>query len=130
MSYTHKNLQEVEDHAPKFGLSEIGEARFATAALDAEQTGLAFHRIKPGKRQAFSHTHDEAEEVYVVIAGSGRAKLDDEVVELKPLDALRIAPPVKRSLEAGDDGLEFVAFGPRFEGDGDMDFESDFWGDA
>jgi mannose-6-phosphate isomerase-like protein (cupin superfamily) len=127
MSYTLKNLNEVEDSAPKFGFDEVGEARFAQGELDAEQTGFAFHRLKPGKRQAFSHTHDKAEEVYVVIAGSGRAKLDDDIVDLKPLDALRIAPAVKRSLEAGDDGLEYIAFGARHEGDGDLDFETDFW---
>ena len=129
MSYTLKNLEDVEDSAPKFGFGEIGEAHFAHAELDAEQTGFAFHRLKPGMRQRFAHTHDDAEEVYVVIGGSGRVKLDDDVVEVRRLDALRIAPAVKRAVEAGDEGLEFLAFGPRHEGDGDLDFDAAFWGD-
>ncbi|HEV2074907.1 MAG TPA: hypothetical protein VGR10_01570, partial [Thermoleophilaceae bacterium] len=69
--YTHRKLSEVEDSAAKFGFGEVQEARFANADLETEQTGLSYHRVKPGKRQAFGHRHDEAEEVYVVISGSG-----------------------------------------------------------
>jgi mannose-6-phosphate isomerase-like protein (cupin superfamily) len=118
--YTHKNLSEVEDSAPKFGMSEHQEAHFAHGALDCEQVGFSHHRVKPGKRQGFAHKHDEAEEVYVVVSGSGRVKLDDDVVELKPLDALRVAPTVMRQFEAGADGLELIAFGSRHEGDGEI----------
>jgi mannose-6-phosphate isomerase-like protein (cupin superfamily) len=118
--YTLKKLPEVEDSAPGFGLGEIQEARFANDALETESTGFCYHRIKDGKRQAFGHKHEDAEEVYVVISGSGRAKLDDDVVELERLDALRVAPKVTRAFEAGQDGLELVAFGPRHKGDGEM----------
>jgi mannose-6-phosphate isomerase-like protein (cupin superfamily) len=118
--YTHKNLTEVEDSAPKFGFTELQEAHFAHGALDCEQVGFAYHRVKPGKRQAFGHKHDEAEEVYVVVSGDGRVKLGDEVVELKRLDALRVAPTVMRQFEAGPDGLELVAFGQRHQGDGEI----------
>jgi mannose-6-phosphate isomerase-like protein (cupin superfamily) len=111
--YTHKRLSEVEDAALQYGFSETQESRFANEDLDAEQTGLSYHRIKPGKRQPFAHRHEEAEETYVVIAGSGRLKLDDDVLELEPLDAIRISPGVMHALEAGDDGLEVLAFGPR-----------------
>jgi mannose-6-phosphate isomerase-like protein (cupin superfamily) len=128
MSYTKKNLNEVEDSAPKFGFGEIGEARFAMGELGAEQTGLAFHKLKPGIRQAFSHTHEEAEEVYVVLAGSGRIKLDEEIVEIGPLDAIRIAPTVERQLEAGEEGIEYLAFGPHYKGDGELNHSGDFWG--
>jgi mannose-6-phosphate isomerase-like protein (cupin superfamily) len=119
-SYTLKKLTEVEDSAPKFGLSESQEARFATGDLEAEHTGCSHHRVKAGRRQGFGHVHDEAEEVYVVLSGSGRVKLDDQVVELGPLDAVRVAPKVTRCFEAGADGLEFVAFGPRHAGDGEV----------
>jgi mannose-6-phosphate isomerase-like protein (cupin superfamily) len=71
-------------------------------------------------RQGFAHRHDEAEEVYVVISGSGRAKLDDEIVELAARDALRVSPGVTRQLEAGPEGLELIAFGPRHDGDGEI----------
>ena len=126
MSYTIRNLGDVEDQAPKFGYAEMGESRFAGRDLDAEQTGLAFHRLNPGRRQAFAHRHDEAEEIYVVIRGRGRAKLDEDVVDLKALDAVRIAPPVVRAFEAGDDGLELLVFGPHHEKDGELIHE-DVW---
>ena len=125
--FTLENLDSVEDSAPKYGFEAIGQARFATGALDAKDTGLAFHRLKPGKRQGFGHVHDEAEEVYVVIGGSGRVKLDDEIRDLAHLDAVRVAPKVVRAFEAGDQGLELLAFGPRHEGDGEL--AHDFWTD-
>src|SRR4051812_50032665 len=109
--YTHKNLSEVEDSAPGFGMSETQEAHFAHGALDCEQVGFSHHRVKPGKRQAFAHKHDQAEEVYVVVSGDGRVKLDDDVVELKPRDALRVAPTVMRQFEAGPRRPEPIAVG-------------------
>jgi uncharacterized cupin superfamily protein len=126
MSYTVKNLTEVEDSAPKFGFDEVQEARFAREDLHAESIGLNFLKVKPGKRQAFAHRHENAEEIYVVLEGTGRIKLDDEVVEVAPLDAIRIAPPVTRMLEAGDEGLTVLAFGPRHEKDGELVKEG-FW---
>jgi mannose-6-phosphate isomerase-like protein (cupin superfamily) len=126
-SYTHKKLTDVEDSAPKFGFEETQEAHFATEDLDAEHTGVSHHRLKPGKRQAFAHKHDAAEEVYVVVSGSGRVKLDDEIVDLERLDALRVAPSVIRAFEAGPDGIELIAFGPRHKGDGEV--VMDWWTD-
>ena len=126
MSYTIKNLRDVEDQAPKFGFADTQEARFAHHDLEAEATGLALQRVKPGRRQAFAHRHDDAEEIYVVLAGSGRVKLDDAVEELKPLDAIRIAPPVTRQFEAGDEGLELLVFGPRHDRDGEL-VREEFW---
>jgi mannose-6-phosphate isomerase-like protein (cupin superfamily) len=117
--FTHKKLTEVKDSAPEFGFgNEIMEARFAKDDLEAEETGFSFHRIKPGKRQPFGHVHDEAEEVYVVIRGAGLLKLDDEIIEVEELDAIRVSPDVTRAFEAGEGGLEIIAFGPRHEGDG------------
>jgi mannose-6-phosphate isomerase-like protein (cupin superfamily) len=118
--FTLKNLAEVNDSAPQFGFAEVQEARFAKDELEAEQTGVSYHYVKPGKRQAFAHRHERAEEVYVVLRGSGQAKLDDQVVELRRLDAIRVAPRVTRAFQAGPDGLELLAFGPRHDGDGDV----------
>jgi mannose-6-phosphate isomerase-like protein (cupin superfamily) len=112
-AYTHRNLTKVEDSAAKFGFGETQETRFANDDLETDQTGLSHHRIKPGKRQAFAHRHDEAEEVYVVLSGAGRVRLDDEILELKSLDAVRVSAGVIRAFEAGEDGLEILAFGPR-----------------
>jgi uncharacterized cupin superfamily protein len=123
--FTIENLRSVEDSAPKFGFAEIQEARFAGGALDAEKTGLAYHRFNAGMRQAFGHRHVDAEEVYVVLSGSGRIRLGDEIRDVAVLDAIRVAPDIIRAFEAGPDGLEILAFGPRHEGDGEL--LPDFW---
>jgi mannose-6-phosphate isomerase-like protein (cupin superfamily) len=112
-SYTHKNITDVRDSAPAFGFADCQESRFATDDFAAEQTGFSHHRFKPRRRQGFGHRHEETEEIYFVVSGSGRIKLDDEVVELKERDAIRVGPGVTRAFEAGDDGLEVLAFSPR-----------------
>jgi mannose-6-phosphate isomerase-like protein (cupin superfamily) len=127
MGYTLRNLRETEDSAPKFGFGELGEAHFPREELGATETGFAYHVLRPGKRNAFGHRHDEAEEVYVVIAGSGRVRLDDEIVDVSELDAIRVSPEVTRAWEAGDGGLSLIVFGARHEGDGEL--EHDFWQD-
>jgi mannose-6-phosphate isomerase-like protein (cupin superfamily) len=118
--YTLKQLTDVEDSAVKFGMGDVQEARFANGDLEAEDTGVSLYLLKPDMRQPFGHKHDEAEEVYVVVAGSGRMKLDDEIVELAKLDAVRVAPGVMRSFEAGSDGLQLLAVGAHHEGDGEI----------
>ena len=127
MSYTIKNLTETTDSAPKFGLDELGEAHFARKELGAQATGISYQVLKPGKRQAFGHKHDKAEEIYVVLSGSGRVRLDDEIIDVSALDAIRVEPSVKRAFEAGPDGLQWMAFGPHFDKDGEMIQE--FWTD-
>ena len=123
--FTIHNLSETEDSAPKFGYEDHQEARFATGDLDAEATGVSYHKVKPGRRQGFGHRHEKAEEVYVVIAGSGRIKLDDEIRDVGVLDAIRVSPTVTRAFEAGADGLEVLAVGALHKGDGELD--PGFW---
>ena len=126
MDYSIKNLREVEDVAPRFGFSEVQEARFARKALESEAIGLAFHIVRPQRRQAFAHRHREAEEIYIVLAGSGRVKLDGDVHEISAMDAIRVAPQVARAFEAGPQGLELLVFGPHHEGDAEV-MQDDFW---
>jgi mannose-6-phosphate isomerase-like protein (cupin superfamily) len=128
MSYTIKNLRQVEDSAVKFGFSETQEAHFARKDLDAESTGLAYYVVKPGKRQPFAHRHEHAEEVYVVLSGHGRMKLDDEIVDVESYDAIRVGPQVARAFEAGDEGLEVLAVGTH-HGDDRGDMLQEFWND-
>jgi len=118
--FTHTKLTDVKDSAPEFGMDDVQEARFAKGDLDAEETGVSHYRLKPGKRTPFGHKHEEAEEVYVVIAGSGRMKLDDEIIEVERLDAIRVAPEVTRAFEADDEGIEVLAMGARHDGDGEV----------
>lgn len=118
--FTHRKLHEVKDSAPGFGLGDDMEARFAKDDLEAEDTGVSYHRLKPGKRQAFGHRHEDAEEIYVIVRGSGLLKLDDDLIEVETMDAVRVSPEVTRAFEAGDEGLEVLAFGPRRDGDGEV----------
>jgi mannose-6-phosphate isomerase-like protein (cupin superfamily) len=125
--YTHKNLTEVEDAAPGFGFAEMGNVRFAKDDLDAERTGITHLKLNSGQRMPFGHKHDEAEEIYVVIAGSGRMKIDDEIIEIVELDAVRISPELARGFEAGPDGISLLAVGARHDGDGEV--IQGFWTD-
>jgi len=125
--YAKKNLREVQDSAAQHGLSAVQEARFPRGDLGAEQTGMNYLIVKPGQREAFAHRHRTAEEIYLVLGGTGRVKLDDDLVELAPLDAVRVSPGVTRAFEAGPDGLQVLIFGPHVESDADM--VQDFWGE-
>ncbi len=109
--YTKTNLMDVEDAAVGFGLSPDMESRFARDALEGGATGLSYQRLAPGVRQPFGHRHSHQEEIYVILSGSGRVKLEDEVVELASWDAIRVAPETMRSFEAGSEGMELLAFG-------------------
>jgi quinol monooxygenase YgiN/quercetin dioxygenase-like cupin family protein len=123
--YTHLNLDEVEDMAPRFGFGELWEARFANRALGTVRTGVSHQRLRPGVRHAFGHRHQHAEEVVVVLRGSGRVKIDDEVRDIAELDAIRFAPGATRAFEAGPRGLELLVFSARHPGDAVMD--PSFW---
>jgi mannose-6-phosphate isomerase-like protein (cupin superfamily) len=128
--YTKRNLSDdVEDSAVKFGMSEVLEAHFARNDLEATEFGLSLQRIKPDQRLPFGHTHNKQEEVYVVVAGSGRIKLDDEVVDLDRWDAVRVSPETMRSFEAGSEGLDLIAFGAPNTGHGDANQEMGWWSD-
>jgi len=118
--YTLKKLTDVGDSAPRFGFEDVQEARFANDDLETKATGVSHHRVKAGRRQAIAHRHENAEEVYVVLSGSGRLKLDDEIIEVRALDAIRVEPQVTRAFEAGPDGIEVLAVGPLHEGDGEV----------
>jgi mannose-6-phosphate isomerase-like protein (cupin superfamily) len=127
MSHTIKNLRDVKDSAPEFGFADTHEAHFASEDLNAVETGVSYLVVRPGKRQGVAHKHDAAEEVYVVVSGSGRIKLDEQITQVKPLDAIRVAPNVVRQFEADDEGLAVIAFGRRHDGDGDVVSDPGFW---
>jgi mannose-6-phosphate isomerase-like protein (cupin superfamily) len=118
--YTIKNLREVDDAAAEAGVSDSLEARFAHEDLESQVSGISYQVVKAGQRQPFAHKHGEIEEIYVVISGTGRLKLDDEIEDVGPFDAVRIAPSVIRAFEAGDDDLVLLAFSPRAKGDAEI----------
>jgi ABC-type transporter Mla MlaB component/mannose-6-phosphate isomerase-like protein (cupin superfamily) len=118
--YTHTNLTDVADAAVKGGFSENQEARFANDDLGLATLGVSYQVVKPGMHHAFGHRHKEAEEVYVVLGGSGKIHLDDEEVAVKRLDAIRVAPEVTRGFEAGSDELEILVFSRSAPGDAEI----------
>jgi mannose-6-phosphate isomerase-like protein (cupin superfamily) len=127
-NYTKKNLREVENQAPNWGMPEDLEARFARNDVEGKTLGLSLMTLAPGFRMPFGHKHSGQEEVYVVVRGSGRIKVEDEVVELGQWDAIRLGKDTMRGVEAGPDGIEYVAFGA---GDDPRDAEmvQGWWGD-
>lgn len=111
--YTIKNLKtDVDDQAVTYGHSPSMEARFPRDDLDCERTAFSYQRFAPSFGQPFAHRHASHEEIYVVVGGSGRMLLDDEVVDIARWDAIRVAPETVRSFAAGPDGLEVIAIGP------------------
>lgn len=127
-NYTKLNLKhDVEDMAPKFGYAENVEARFARKPLGLEQSGVSYFKVAPGFRMPFGHRHLEQEEVYLVVSGSARFKLEDEIVELSPFDVVRVPGSTPRAMEAGPDGAEIVAFGAPNTDNKDAEMLSDFW---
>ncbi len=127
-AYTHLNLKEVEDQAPKFGLEGL-EFRSARVPLELENSGMSYLRLTPNFRIPFGHHHNVQEEVYVLVSGSARLKLDDDVIDLKPFDAVRIPKEVMRNLEGGPEGAEVVAFGAPNTGPGDGPMTQGWWAD-
>ena len=127
MGYTIRNLKEVDDAAPAFGMSPDVEARFAREPLESRKVALSYQRLQPNVRMPFGHTHADQEEIYVVLGGSARAKLDDHVVELRQWDALRVDPETMRALEAGPDGVEYLAIGGPIGESNDAEMVQGWW---
>ena len=133
MPYTLRNIKEhLEDIGPGFNGAPGLEFRAATKPLELEHSALSYQRVPPGCRFPYGHTHKTQEEVYVVVRGGGRMKVDDEIVELTEWDAVRVAPDTWRGYEAGPDGLEILVIGAPNLGEDpreDVDGQRDWWAD-
>ena len=133
MPFSLRNLKrDVDDVGSNFHGSPELEFRLATDALGLEQSGLCYQRIPPGYRFPYGHTHKKQEEVYVVVCGSGRMKVDDEIVELKEWDAVRVPPGTWRGYEAGPEGLEILVVGAPNLGEDpreDVEGQRHWWAD-
>ena len=133
MPFTRRNIKaDLEDIGHVFDSAPDLEFRAATKALALEQSALSYQLVPPGCRFPYGHTHKTQEEVYVVLRGSGRMKVDDEIVELKEWDAVRVPPGMWRGYEAGSEGLELLVIGAPNLGEdprGDVDGQRDWWAD-
>jgi uncharacterized cupin superfamily protein len=128
--FTLSNLKALQDLGSNFDGPPDLEFRGATAALGLTESALTYQRIPPNYRFPYGHTHDTQEEVYVVVRGSGRMKIDDAIVELAEWDAVRVPPGMWRGYEAGPDGLELLVIGaPNLGADprGDVEGRRDWW---
>ena len=125
--YTIVNLKEIDDSAGD--RAPALESRFARKYLDSEHLGVSYFRYGPGYRSGIGHSHREQEEAYVVLNGSGRVKLNDDIVELRKWDVVRVAPATVRAYEGGPDGLELLAIGSDRPEDGDGVPVRDWWTD-
>jgi quercetin dioxygenase-like cupin family protein len=131
-SYTIKNLKaDVEDSAKQFGLAPDLEARFAVKALECEKVGVSYERLAPGFRMPFGHSHAKQEEIYVVVEGGGRVRLDDDVRDVEQWDAVRVDPDTVRAFEAGPNGAVILAVGAPVSKTAGNDAEmiQGWWGD-
>lgn len=132
MPYSKVNLKDdVQDSAPGFGFAPDMEARFASSDLELEHSGVGYERLSPNFRVPFGHTHKGQEELYVIVSGSGRVKIDDEIVDFRQWDTIRVPPGAMRCFEAGSDGAEVLAFGaPRMEDPrADTEMRPGWWSD-
>jgi mannose-6-phosphate isomerase-like protein (cupin superfamily) len=128
--FTRRNIKELEDIGRVFEGPPDLEFRAATKPLELERSGLTYQRVPPGYRFPYGHTHQTQEEVYVVVRGGGRMKVDDEIVDLREWDAVRVPPGSWRGYEAGPEGLELLIVGAPNLGEdprGDVEGRRDWW---
>jgi mannose-6-phosphate isomerase-like protein (cupin superfamily) len=124
--FTKLNLKDdVENASERFGLAPDMEARFARNPLELTGGGFSYQKLAPDFQAPIVHRHRTQEEVYVILSGGGRIKIEDEVLELRQWDAIRLPPQTARAFEAGPDGLELLAIG--FAEGGDAETLKDFW---
>ena len=124
--WTKRNFEDMKDRSP----ADVPMRwLFSRDQVKSTQVGVSRFSYEPGARMPFGHRHKQQEEVYVVVAGSGRAKLEDEIVEIGLWDVLRVAPHVFRSFEAGADGMELICVGGKRPSGGDNEGFKDFWVD-
>jgi mannose-6-phosphate isomerase-like protein (cupin superfamily) len=128
--YSVQNLKEVQNQGENFGI-DPGELqlRMAKDPLECENAGISYLMLGPGFRMPFGHTHKTQEEIYVLVTGSGRMKVGDDVIDLEPFTAVRVAPDTVRGYEGGPDGAELIVIGAPRTGSGDADTTPGWWAD-
>jgi mannose-6-phosphate isomerase-like protein (cupin superfamily) len=108
-----------------------GEMRFLSRALGTEQVAFTHRRMpaQSGGKGSYGHRHRTQEEVYFVLSGHLEAKVEDEVIELGPQSALRVAPGVARSLwNEGPEDVVLVIVSTRLDSlAGEIEKVEDFW---
>lgn len=124
--WTKTNFDDIESFT---GHDAPVIAKFGRSHIDSEELGVSRFTYSADSKAPFGHKHGSQEEAYVVVSGSGRMKLDNEVIDLVQWDLVRVAPDVVRAFEAGPDGLDLICVGGRRPEEGDGEMVDDFWDD-
>lgn len=119
--YKKINLRGLENMSVKYGHDKDMEARFATKSLGLKKSGLGIQKVMPNRTVPFKHRHKQQEEVFIFLSGMGKMHLDDETVEVGPMDAVRVSPEVLRTVQAGNEGLEMLIVGAPFLEESDVE---------
>ena len=128
--YTVQNLKEIDNQGVNFGLDENDiQLRMAKDPLECADCGLTYMRLGPGWRTPFGHNHKTQEEIYILVNGSARMKLEDKLVDMKPFTAVRVSPETMRSYEGGPEGAELIVIGTPRTGGGDAEIVQGWWSD-
>jgi mannose-6-phosphate isomerase-like protein (cupin superfamily) len=128
--YTKVNLKnDVDDAAKQYGMSPNLEFHVPGGQLEAEESAISYLRVAPNFRLPFGHVHERQEEIYVVVGGSAKIKLDDEVVDIVQWDAVRIPSDTVRDLEGGPDGAELILIGAPKTDPNDAEMIQNWWSD-
>ena len=128
--YTVQNLKEIENQGVKFGLDENNiQFRMAKDPLECEHCGISYLRLGPGWRAPWGHSHKTQEEIYILVNGSARMKVEDDLIEMKPFTAVRVSKDAMRGYEGGPDGADLIVVGAPKTGSGDADNVQDWWSD-
>lgn len=108
-----------------------GEMRFLTRPLGSEQVAVTYRRMPPqtGGKGSYGHRHRTQEEIYVVMSGRLQFKLDDEIVDVDPCTAVRVAAETARSVwNDGPEEVELIIVSTRTEDlRADVERVPDFW---
>jgi mannose-6-phosphate isomerase-like protein (cupin superfamily) len=126
--YAIVSLLEIDDAVG--GRVDGLEGRFSRKFLGSTELGISRFTYGPNVRNPSGHSHREQEEAYVVVSGSGRVRLDDEIRDVRQWDVIRVAPAVVRAFEAGADGLDIIAVGGQKPEEGDGVPSDSPWPDA
>jgi len=125
--YTKINFEDVEDSAVAGGFAPDLEARFPKRDLECTIGAVSLQRLSPEARSPFGHRHAAQEELYVIVRGHGRMRLDDEIVDVRTWDAIRVSPETMRAFEAGPEGLDYLAYGAPIATQSDAEVEPGWW---
>ena len=106
MGFSTVDIADLEGEGPG------GMVRKVRRAVGGKAFGFNYFTLPPNTEgREHDHAADGQEEVYFVVRGSGRMRIDDEEIDLRAGTFVRVDGESTRMPVAGAEGLEFVTFG-------------------